>query len=57
LEITDWIDDGTTAMCPKCDVDSVIGSAAGFPIERKFLSSMHSFWFDRSFKVDSKVKE
>ncbi len=37
LEITDWVDEdqngiGTSARCPKCDIDSVIGSASGYPI-------------------------
>jgi hypothetical protein len=33
-----------TAICPKCSVDSVIGSASGFPIDREFLKKMHDYW-------------
>ncbi|WP_173391538.1 cytoplasmic protein [Rhodopirellula baltica] len=48
-EITEWIDevDGvdTTAMCPSCGIDSVIGSAAGYPITADFLRAMHGHWF------------
>ena len=49
-EIRNWVDNnaqgiGQTAMCPRCDIDSVIGSKAGFPIETAFLSAMSSFWF------------
>ncbi len=44
-EITQWIDDGQTALCPKCPVDSVIGSASGYPITREFLQRMHDHWF------------
>jgi hypothetical protein len=44
-EIVEWIDDGQTAICPKCPVDSVIGSASGYPITREFLEGMHDHWF------------
>lgn len=44
-DIVEWIDDGQTAVCPKCPVDSVIGSASGFPITAEFLQRMHDHWF------------
>ena len=44
-EIGDWTDDEETALCPKCGIDSVIGSAAGFPITKEFLEEMHKYWF------------
>lgn len=44
-EIAEWIDDGQTALCPRCPVDSVIGSASGYPITPEFLSRMHEHWF------------
>jgi hypothetical protein len=44
-EIEKWIDDGQTAICPKCPVDSVIGSASGYPITPEFLREMHARWF------------
>ncbi|HXT87590.1 MAG TPA: cytoplasmic protein [Verrucomicrobiae bacterium] len=44
-EIVEWVDDDQTAICPKCPVDSVIGSASGFPITREFLRRMHDYWF------------
>jgi hypothetical protein len=43
--IQDWTDDGDTALCPKCGIDSVIGSVSGYPIQREFLSKMHDHWF------------
>jgi len=54
-EIDEWIDDrrvsdgtfGKTAMCPKCGIDSVIGSASTFPITAEFLSGMRSRWFGK----------
>jgi len=44
-EIKEWIDDGQTALCPHCPVDSVIGSASGYPITPEFLRRMHDYWF------------
>ena len=44
-EILEWIDKGKTALCPKCNIDSVIGSASGYPIDEKFLVEMESHWF------------
>lgn len=56
-EIWDWLDetrhkDGEvisyepTARCPHCGIDSVIGSASGYPITREFLQTMKSHWFE-----------
>ncbi|RYE86538.1 MAG: hypothetical protein EOO75_15610 [Myxococcales bacterium] len=36
-----------TALCPHCGIDSVIGSASGFPVEREFLARMRQRWFGR----------
>lgn len=44
-EIVEWIDDGQTALCPRCPVDAVLGSASGLPITRGFLERMHERWF------------
>jgi len=44
-EIDVWIDEDQTALCPKCGIDSVIGSASGFPITKEFMQKMHDYWF------------
>jgi hypothetical protein len=56
-EITEWIDAprgtpaeleealGQTALCPRCGIDSVIGSASGYPITAEFLRRMEAHWF------------
>jgi hypothetical protein len=40
-EILEWVDEiesiGQTALCPKCGIDSVIGSNSGYPIEPDFF--------------------
>lgn len=43
--ITDWVDDGVTALCPRCGVDSVIGSASGIELNAEFLKAMRDYWF------------
>jgi hypothetical protein len=57
-EIVDWTDwpDGTpegeedrygqTALCPRCGIDSVIGSASGYPLTPKFLAAMKFRYFE-----------
>ena len=43
--IQKWIDNNTTAICPYCGVDSIIGNASDFPITKAFLNKMHNIWF------------
>ncbi len=43
--ILDWVDDEDTALCPTCGVDSVVGAASGYPINREFLQVMKKYWF------------
>jgi hypothetical protein len=48
-EIKEWVDAidgiGQTALCPKCGIDSVIGSNSGYPIGTEFLAQMRKHWF------------
>jgi len=54
-EIEDWVDarkdeidineSGQTALWPRCGIDSVLGSASGYPITRDFLQKMNDYWF------------
>ncbi|MCF6156417.1 MAG: cytoplasmic protein [Candidatus Brocadia sp.] len=49
-EIEKWIDKdekgvGQTALCPRCGIDSVIGSKLGYPITVEFLREMQRHWF------------
>ena len=50
-EIEEWTDEGSTAMCPRCEIDSVIGSASGYVLSDAFLQRMHNYWFERSYKI------
>lgn len=45
-EIEEWIDpNDDTALCPYCDIDSVIGDASGYEITEEFLRKMNERWF------------
>jgi len=44
--IDEWTDDDSSAICPKCGIDSVIGTASGYPAgDRDFLKQMNAIWF------------
>ena len=43
--IEDWTDDDTTALCPFCGIDAVLGDASGFPISKVFFADMYQVWF------------
>ena len=49
-EIIVWTDKKDTAICPHCEVDSVIGSASGFPITQEFLKEMQQHYFGHLVK-------
>ena len=44
-EVREWIDKGQTAMCPRCEIDSVIGSASSLPLTEESLQKMQKEWF------------
>ena len=45
IEIKEWVDRGATALCPRCGIDAVIGSASGLLLSSNFLDQMHVRWF------------
>lgn len=47
-EIEEWEDDGETAICPYCGIDSVIGESSGYPLTEADLKEMHLHWFGRT---------
>lgn len=46
-EITDdnYTDQGSTACCPHCDMDTVYGDASGVELTPKHLKKLHCKWF------------
>jgi hypothetical protein len=47
-KIQEWADRGSgigqTAVCPKCGIDSIIGSESGYPLTDEFLARMNQHW-------------
>ncbi|HEX4419362.1 MAG TPA: cytoplasmic protein [Kofleriaceae bacterium] len=44
-EIKAWIDANTTALCPGCGIDAVLGDASIASISNSFLRKMHQHHF------------
>lgn len=54
-EIEDWVDgrqietgdldDGVTALCPRCGIDAVLPSAAPIGLDDELLSEMKGYFF------------
>ena len=58
LVIEEWLKEGEgTALCPGCGIDSVIGSASGFPITPEFLERMYSYWFKENKEKTDRNKQ
>lgn len=51
-EITEWIDHGNSALCPKCGIDSVLAEGSGYPITTAFLTKMYARWFATVHRFD-----
>ncbi|MBC7973894.1 MAG: cytoplasmic protein [Myxococcales bacterium] len=44
-DIKSWTDADTTALCPSCGVDAVLGNGTTHPISDGFLRKMHQHYF------------
>lgn len=63
--IIEWCDnpdegeeEGVTAICPHCGIDSVLFSAGGLPVEDpEFLRMMHARWFETSSNMSDKDED
>jgi hypothetical protein len=44
--ITSWVDEGTTALCPLCGVNAVVGSDSGSFISSELLEDLRRRWLD-----------
>lgn len=43
-EIVNYVDDGTTAICPKCDIDSIVCDSIA-DVNEPMLNALHTFYF------------
>lgn len=44
-EVADYVDGRSTALCPHCDTDAVIGDASGITLDEEFLDTLHDQYF------------
>lgn len=44
-EIKKYTDDGQTAICPECGMDSIIPDSIGETIDETVISEMNDYWF------------
>lgn len=51
-DIIQWTDNGKTAICPHCIVDTVL-SQSYMPLDKESLQKIHNYWFknDKSSKA------
>jgi hypothetical protein len=48
LEVVTFLSEpggGSTALCPRCNIDSILADASGYPITTEFLQEMHAVFF------------
>ena len=44
-EVEDYIDEGETALCPKCGIDAVIGDCTGISMDKETLNELNKEFF------------
>ena len=44
-EVEEYTDDGKTALCPYCSIDSVIGDASGIELNPMLLNELNQMYF------------
>lgn len=49
-QIKDFTDNGQTAICPLCSVDSLVGDACGVAINNETLLQANNFWYKKTNK-------
>ena len=43
--IVEWCDNGETAICPFCGIDSILYDCKTYPVTDKLLEEMNKYWF------------
>jgi hypothetical protein len=49
-QITRWVDNDDTALCPFCEIDSVLGFDTT-SADATLLRQMREYWFERTVKL------
>ena len=51
--VAEWVDDGQTALCPVCSIDSVLPGAVAPTDDPLLLQAMHDRWFSIPADTDA----
>jgi hypothetical protein len=51
-QVTEWVDEGSTALCPRCHIDTVL-SARADSIDQMFLRRMRDFYFESCTRINA----
>lgn len=43
--VTETTDNGMTALCPKCGMDSVLPDSSPFKLSEETLTALNKYWF------------
>ena len=49
-DIVEWVDNGKTAICPKCGVDAILPGILEVPVTEGFLDQMNRYFFQQRIK-------
>lgn len=52
LKITKWVDDGQTALCPHCGIDSVVATCISGEVGEEMLKDIRKYAFSKSSVED-----
>lgn len=52
-KIKEWTDEGLTAICPQCSIDSIIAETPELPLNEEFLENMHTAFFSAGIDVNT----
>ena len=55
-DITQWIDNGQTALCYYCCIDAVLPSNCLYTTD-SMLSDMYNYWFGKDYDIDGNLIE
>ena len=44
-DIENWVDEGETALCPRCGIDSVLPDVPLYTLDKTLLAEMHRYFF------------
>lgn len=55
-EVESYADEGTTAICPYCDCDAVLGETCGIKLTDKLLEELHQRYFNYDIIEDTDME-